>query len=192
MKKIFLKIGLPVALLVVAIFIIGPGCSSPQTPQTVSCSTTGTDFQNIFSTGGSVTYDFDVHSYSFTVATNKTICSIGYQSTAYNMNNPYTIKILQGTTVIYNQPHIFSNTATSYVTPTTTVNLTAGVTYTIERIQTDSGGSNDENVGRVKPVSFPLNSGDLTITGSHFYFVSANGSSSLVNTNLPFIDIVFQ
>ena len=189
MKKYLKKIS---AITVLGIVIAS--CSSPSptpnpTPAAV-CNTTGTEFQTIFSTGGSVTYDFDVHSYDFSVNTNKTICSIGYQSTAYNVSNPYTIKIYEAGVLVYNQTHVFGATQTSYVT--VNLNLTAGVNYTIERIQTNSGGFNDQNIGRVKPVTFPLTSGAMTITGSDFYFVSANGSLTSVNAYLPFIDVVFE
>jgi hypothetical protein len=189
---------------VILITILSTSCSSNNSnpaPTPAACDASSTNFQTIFGTGGRVSYDFDVHSYTFKVASNKTICKIGYQSTAYNTSNPYTIKILQGTSTIYNQAHVFSSTATSYITPSSTINLTAGVVYTIERIQTNSSPSNFENWGRIKGVAFPLSSGDLTITGSKFYFDPTyvnpatgfpNGTSTINGGDLPFIDIVFQ
>ena len=180
----------------IAVALITISCSksdpAPEVPVPKTCVTTGTDFQNIFGTGGTNTYDFDVHSYEFKVNTNKTICKIGYQSTVYNTSTPYTIKILQGTTVLYNQPHTFTSAAVSYITPSSAISFVAGVTYTIERIQTNSGPNNDQNIGNVKTSTFPLSSGDMTIVGSKFYFVSANGTLTYSNTKLPFIDIVFQ
>lgn len=193
MKKRFFKTALPMLLFVFGTLTVGTSCSNSDPiipPVVLSCSTIGTDFQNIFGTGGSVTYDFDVHSYDFKVSANKSICSIGYQSTAYNVNNPYTIKIYEAGVLVYNQPHVFSATQTSYVP--LNLNLTAGLNYTLERIQTNSGPNNDQNIGRVKPVTFPLNSGFMTITASDYYFVSTNGNGTLTNTNLPFIDVVFQ
>jgi hypothetical protein len=201
MKK---SIRLFCALLVTSLF---SNCGSDNDPVVTPtpaaiCNTTGTEFQTIFGTGGSVTYDFDVHSYDFVLTQNKTVCKIGYQSNTHNASNPYTIKILQGSTVIYNQPHTFSNTAISYVTPTTPVNLTAGVTYTIERWQTNSGSDNMQNVGKVNfTTTFPATSSFMTITGSYFYFDSTyinpnllgpNGTSTLTDTALPYIDIVFE
>ena len=183
-----------IIVLFIALAIVGCSKSdpAPSNPVPKPCSTASSDFQSLFGAGGTVTFDFDVHSYNFKVATNKTICKIGYQSTAYNALNPYTIKILDGTTVIYNQPHVFTSTEVSYITPISTVNLVAGTTYTLERIQTNSGPNNDQNIGNVKTATFPLSSGDLTITGSKFYFVSANGTITISNTKIPFIDIVFQ
>jgi hypothetical protein len=171
-----------------------------------TCSTAGTEFQTIFGSGGIVSYDFDVHSYDFVLSQNKTICKIGYQSTAYNVSNPYIIKILQGSTVIYSQPHLFNHTAISYVTPTSTINLTAGITYTIERWQTNSGLDNLQNVGLIKTgTTFPANSSFMSIVGSDFYFDSSytnpilltpNGTiapnTSGVDLAIPYIDIVFE
>lgn len=169
---------------------------------TAICDTSVSDFKTIFGTGGAVTYDYDVHSYNFVLSQNKKVCSIGYQSVPNNVNTSYKIKILQGTTVIYNQLHTFSSTATSYVTPITPVNLAAGITYTIERWQTNSGNSNTDNVGKIKLLStFPYNSGYMSITGSKFYFDSTytnpnlgtpNGTSVTVDSAIPFIDIVFE
>ena len=186
---------------VIMITILSTSCSTNSSSPAPACDASSTNFQTIFGAGGNVSYDFDVHSYTFKVATNKTICKIGYQSTAYNTSIPYTIKILQGTTVIYSQPHLFSSTAISYITPPSTINLTAGVDYTIERIQTNNSPTSFENLGRIKVVAFPLSSGDLTITGSKFYFDPTyvnplsgfpNGTSTAIDVSLPYIDIVFQ
>lgn len=188
--KNYLRI-LPVIIAVTAV-----SCSSPDPdpvvlplPQAL-CSSLNTSFQNIFGSSNNVSQDFDVHSYEFTVNANKTICSIGYQSTAYNANNQYTIKIRENGVLIYNQPHTFSATQTSYVP--LGINVVPGKTYSIERIQTNSGSLNNENMGRCKTATFPVSTGALTITGSDFYFVSSNGTGVSVNTFLPFIDIVFQ
>lgn len=186
-----------IVYLLLAITVVS--CSNnDEEPSVESCNTSSSEFQTIFGSGGSVTYDFDVHSYNFVLSQNKTVCKIGYQSTSYNVTHPYTIKILQGSTVIYNQTHLFNDNATSYVTPTTAINLTAGVTYTIERIQTDSGGPgapyyNLQNVGRIKPTTtFPVSSSYMSIVSSKFYFVSSNGSAILNDTAIPFIDIIFK
>jgi hypothetical protein len=196
MKNYLKKIS---TLVVLGIVFIGCSKSDPDpipTPAAV-CNTTGTEFQTIFGSAGTVTNDFDVHSYDFVLTQNKTVCKIGYQSVPYNVSNPYTIKILQGSTIIYNQTHIFNDTATSYVTPTTAINLTAGVTYTIERVQTNSGPWNLDNVGRVRnQTTYPVTSSFMSIVSSDFYFVSANGSvlpnTTGVNFAIPYIDIVFE
>ena len=195
--KNYLKTILSLLVLTVSIIEISTSCSKSDpdplvlpTPPAALCSSLNTSFQNIFGSSNNVLLDFDVHSYEFKVNANKTICSIGYQSTAYNANNPYTIKIKENGVLIYNQPHIFSATQISYVP--VGINLTAGKTYSIERIQTNSGSNNRENVGRYKPATFPVSTGALTITGSDFYFVSTNGTAVSTNTYLPFIDIVFQ
>ena len=195
MKTQFRKIG---TLLTLALLMAACGNSDTNTPTppptpSPNCATTSSEFQTIFSVAGNVTYDFDVHSYDFVLSANKTICKFGYQSTVYNTANPYTIKIKQGSTVLYSQPHVFSSSTTSYVTAASTVNLTAGVTYTIEREQTNSGPLNMENIGRIKmPATFPASSGIMSVVSSKFYFVSTNGTSTLTNTAMPFIDIIFQ
>ena len=158
-----------------------------------NCYTTGTEVQSIVGTGLTETFDFDVHSYDFILSQDKKICKIGYKSNNVSATLPYQIKILQGSTILYNQSHTFSNGATSYVSLATSINLTAGVTYTIERIQLNPGSNHDGNIGQLKFTStFPANNNFMSIVSSKFYFVSTNGTSVINNTAIPFIDIVFE
>lgn len=209
MKKIFLKIGLPVALLVVATFIIGPGCgSSVPTPvvTTPPCPTTNTLFQQVFAATAAahptfqdnVTMDLLTHEYTFNVNANKTICSIGYQgnATLFASNLPYTIEIVDTATnaVIYTGNHLFNSTATSYVS-ITPVNLIANQSYTIRRTLPPGGfgGNIGNTVGRILSFTaasggFPASTGGFTITGSNFY----GTGGPAVNFGIPYIDIVFQ
>lgn len=208
MKKIFLKIVLPTVLLVVATLIIGPSCgSSVPDPVVVTptCSTTNTLFQQLFTATATanptfpdqVSIDLLTHEYTFSVSTNKTICSIGYQGNAVLFANslPYTIEIVDASnTVIYTGNHLFASTATSYVS-ITPVSLIANQSYTIRRTISPNGYMADlaNTTGRLLNFSvtsgaFPATLGGLTITSSNFY----GAGGPIPNAGIPYIDIVFQ
>lgn len=208
MKNFFLKIGLPFTLLVVATFIIGPSCgSSVPDPVVVTptCSTTNTLFQQLFTATATahptfqdqVSIDLLTHEYTFSLSTNKTICSIGYKGNAvlFANNLPYTIQIVDASnTVIYTGTHLFDSTATSYVTITPT-NLIANQSYTIRRTLPAGGymGNLANTTGRLLNFTaasgaFPATLGGLTITSSNFY----GAGGPIPNAGIPYIDIVFQ
>lgn len=207
MKNFFLKIGLPVALLVVATFIIGPSCGS-MTPDPVNptptCDNTNTPFKQVYTATATAnptytdntTMDLLTHEYTFKVSTNKTICSIGYQgnATLFANNLPYTIEIVDASnTVIYTGNHLFGSSATSYVSITPT-NLVANQSYTIRRIIPAGGylGNLSNTVGRILQftvnVPYPVTQSGFTITGSNFY----GTGGPVPNFGIPYIDIVFQ
>lgn len=209
MKKILLKIGLPIVLLVVATLLVGPSCgSSVPTPvdPTPTCFTTNTLFQQVFTATATAnptfqdvaTMDLLTHEYTFTVNANKTICSIGYQgnATLFANNLPYTIEIVDSltNTVVYTGNHLFGSTATSYVS-ITPVNLIANQSYTIRRTLPTGGyaGNIGNTIGRIlrftsSSTGFPASSGGFTITSSNFY----GTGGPVVNFGIPYIDIVFQ
>lgn len=210
MKKIFLKIGLPATLLVVATFIIGPGCGgifgAEPVVVTPPCSTTNTLFQQVFAATATanptfqdnVTIDLLTHEYTFKVDANKTVCSVGYQGNAalFASSLPYTIEIVDTATnaVIYTGNHLFGSTALSYVS-ITPVNLIANQSYTIRRTIPAGGygGNIGNTVGRVLSFTatsggFPASSGGFTITSSNFY----GSGGPIPNAGIPYIDIVFQ
>ncbi len=206
MKNKFFKIALPTLLLVVATFIIGPSCgSSVPDPITFTCNTTNTPFQQLFQqvkTANPKFLDHDfidlaTHEYTFNVAADKTICSIGYQGNAnLNAGNiAYTIEIYNNTksTLVYSGNHVFGSASTSYK-PITGVSLTAGNSYTIRRIASNSIGNIANTMGRIlsfTPASggFPATFGELTITSSDFY----DGiGKPIPNAGIPYIDIVFE
>jgi hypothetical protein len=207
MKNKFLKIGLPLMLLVIATLAIGSSCGSmtpDPTPTPVACSTTGTLFQQLFQQVKTAhptfpdvtTMDLITHEYTFKVATNKTICSIGYQGNAnlYAGSIAYTIEIYNNTTsaLVYSGNHVFNSTAIDYKS-ITGVTLTAGSSYTIRRIASNYLGNIGNTVGRMLNFNaatgaFPATYGDLTISASNFY-----GSGGPVpNAGIPYIDIVFE
>jgi len=175
------------------------GCSPSPSP--ASCSTTGTDFQLLYSAVNAlplhsnvVTYDTEIHSYTFKLIASKTVCSIGYQSQPAIAATPYVIEIYNNTTssLVYTGSHVFSSASTSYVS-IPSVNLLAGNSYTIKRIQTNWGTNIGNTIGRLVEnnsgnVFFPQVYGNMIITGSSFY---QNGGP-LNNAGIPFIDIVFQ
>ncbi len=182
-------------------------CTPTPTPP-APCVTTGTDFHNLFNTvvagsgnSSATTLDFEVHSYTFKLSANKTVCKIGYQSQPGISSTPYKIEIYDNTSsaLVYSGFSVFSSTATSYVTPTSTINLLAGHSYTLKRIQTNWAPNIVNTIGLVaknstmSPLSFPFTSGVMTITGSTFYFITPSaGSAVLTNIAIPFVDIVFQ
>lgn len=167
-----------------------------------TCSATASDFNSLYTGLASNpsnldhdTMDTEVHSYTFSVNTTKTICSIGYRAQPQLAAIPYQIKITDtgNGTVLYNDNHIFSATATSYVTPTSTVTLNPGRVYKIERIQTNYAGTPNgvvNTIGRVvEPASYPQTFGAITVINSNFYQV---GMSSITSSMIPYIDIRFQ
>jgi hypothetical protein len=141
-----------------------------------------------------MTYDSEIHSYTFEVSTPKTICSIGYQSQPALATVPYVIEIsINGaTTPVFSANFTFSSVATSYQVLSTPLLVTPGNSYTIRRIQTSYTNIGDI-IGRVlRPggtaFSFPITQGDLRITGTSLY----QHANTANNVFIPFIDIVFQ
>ncbi len=198
------KIGLLIAF---GIAIVS--CSPPPTPAPppAPCSTTGTDFQNIFNTvlgsnslyDNYTTMDLVTHEYTFKMLATKQICKIGYEGNVNlaSLTTPYTIEIWDNSITsapIYTENQSFGSVLT-YYTPFTTVTLNAGSTYTIKRIVNNYGGNIANTIGRI----CRFNSGGLpssaTATGSYMKIVSSNfyGTGGPVpNYGIPFIDIAFQ
>ena len=187
MKKHFLLFFLP------AILILG-GCD----PEPVDCLATTSEFSDLFDATlqnnhvDMVTMDTEIHEYTFVLANDKEVCKIGYQSHPDLSTTPYEIEIVDGSNnQIYSASHTFSSTQTSYVDPVSTIDLQAGVSYTIRRIQTNWGQYIDRTIGRMSTgnnMSFPYTEGDLTITGSNFY----TGGNANANFGIPFIDLIFK
>jgi hypothetical protein len=190
-------------VIILGLSIIGctPTPTPTPTPAPVPCRTTGTDFQLLYSavvsTAGHadvVTYDSEVHSYTFELFATKTVCSIGYQSQPAIAATPYVIEIYDNTTatLVYTGSHVFSSASTSYVTiPSLT--LVAGDSYTIKRIQTNWGTNIGNTIGRLVRnntgnVAFPQTFGNMKITGSSFY----QNAGTQTNWAIPYIDIAFQ
>lgn len=193
---------IPLLLILIAVGVIGSGCPAPSNPTPVSCNNNSSDFQTIYGnliTSGNlnkITYDFEVHSYTFEVLSNKTVCEIGYQSQSAIASTPYKIEIFDNTNnqLVYSGSHVFSSTATSYVIPTSTVTLYTGRSYSIRRIQSNWGTNVMNTIGRLvtnttmSNLGFPFMQGNLKITGSSFY----TGTSQVNNGAIPYIDIIFQ
>ena len=197
-QSILKNIGLSI---VFGLSIISCSPPPPPPPPPPPCITTGTDFQQLYTNtvalpahSNVVTYDSEIHSYTFELTVSKTICSIGYQSQPAIAATPYLIEIYDNTTssMVYSGSHVFSSATTSYVTiPSVTLN--AGDSYTIRRIQTSWGTNIGNTIGRLVTnnagnVSFPQTYGNMKITGSSFY----QNAGTKTNWAIPFIDIVFQ
>ena len=198
------KIGLLIAFGLAIVSCTPPPVPTPPPPP---CSTTGTDFQNIFTTvlGSNSLYDNYIfmdlvtHEYTFKMLATKQICKIGYEGNTNlaSLTTPYTIEIWDTTstpTLIYTENQSFGSTLT-YYTPFTTLTLNAGSTYTIKRIVNNYGGNITNTIGRI----CRFNSGGLpsgaTATGSYMKILSSNfyGTGGPVpNYGIPFIDIAFQ
>lgn len=188
--------------LIAFISFLSTGCGSSSTDPT-PCSTTGTYFQAIYSNTATaagntdmVTYDSEIHEYSFRLSANKTVCSVGYQSQPAISSLPYTIELRDSTThtTVFNISSTFSSSATSYVSVPSNPVLTTGHVYTLKRIITSYGGLITNTVGRMAistsftPLSFPTSSGDMSIIGSKYY----QNATAVTDLGIPFIDIVFK
>lgn len=173
-----------------------------------SCNTTTSDFNNVFYGLAYVnnhsiddTIDLQVHSYTFSVNTQKTICSIGYKAQPEMATRTYEIKITDvgNNAVIYDDHHLFSTSSTSYVTPSSTITLNPGRVYKLERIQNNYAGTPSgllNTIGRVvhhnsfSPITFPQSFGNINVLGASAYDVNAN--PVFLDNFIPFIDIRFQ
>lgn len=190
-----------------SIFILGCTTSNsvPVIVPTAFCDQTLTPFQTAWA---SLSYPVTtspenlVQEYTFSINSNKTICSIGYQGSVLNFTNntPYTIEIYNNTTTtsVYSGSLIFNSASVDYkaITPT---NLIANQSYTIRRIASNVNatviGPGTQSVGTWKNFTvttavFPIVSNGLTITGSKIY--NGNLANLCTNCGIPFIDIVFQ
>lgn len=167
----------------------------------LQCDSSNTTFNQLYTNLVAIspnqdqtTMDLETHSYTFEVLSNKTICSIGYQSLPTFNTTPYVIEIYDNTSssVLYSGSHTFSSAATSYVS-ITPIQVVVGHSYTIKRIQTNWGSDIANTIGRLVrnpsvDLTFPITFGDLKITSSSFY--GTGGPAD--NWALPYIDIVFQ
>ncbi|MCK0145494.1 hypothetical protein MWU78_07560 [Arenibacter sp. F26102] len=182
------------------ILILGiVSCTPDDGDPTVFCDNSTSEFQtlyqNMISAGhtDNVTYDTEIHEYTFMLSTTKEVCEIGYQSQTGIAATPYVIEIVDNTTAntIYTGSHTFTATGTSYVTPTVAINLQAGISYTVKRIQTNWGANIGNTIGRLattNTMSFPYTNGIMTITGSNFH---QNGGPA-IDFGVPYIDIIFK
>jgi hypothetical protein len=194
MKTQIKKIG---TLFLVSIVFVScsPSDPTPAPMPPATCNTVGTPLQLLATSLMSSTstvytddvwMDLDTHEYTFTLTTNKTICSLGYQNQG-GYTGQYLMEIRQGSTVLYSGNHSFVSTSTVFV-PITPVALTAGIQYKISRTLL-SGTNMSHQLGRgirvaSGSVPFPVNNGNMTVISSNFY-----GSGGPVpNAVIPFID----
>lgn len=139
--------------------------------------------------------DLAVHSYTFMVDTDKTICKIGYQAQP-NLDTDYEIRIIDvtnGNQVIYSGTHSFSSIAITYES-VGGVQLSANTEYKIER-EYDPGFFDTKNIGKLmrstnysNNLTFPMTFGELTITHSSFYGYGGPNDDNY----LPYIDLIFE
>lgn len=174
-----------------------------------TCSTTASDFNSLYSglAANTATYtdhetlDLEVHSYTFSVNTQKTICSIGYKAQPNLAARTYEIKITDvgNNSVLYDGFHLFSTSSTSYVTPSSTITLNPGRVYKIERIQNNYAGiagGVSNTIGRLidnsfGPITFPQTFGNINVLSASAYDVGTT-PTFFSNNFIPYIDIRFQ
>jgi hypothetical protein len=174
-----------------------------------TCSATASDFNSLYTglAANTATYtdhetlDLEVHSYTFSVNTQKTICSIGYKAQPELATRNYEIKITDvgNNTVLYDGFHLFSTTSTSYVTPSSSITLNPGRVYKIERIQTNYAGTLSgigNTIGRLidnsfSPMTFPQTFGSINVLSASAYDVGTT-PTFFSNNFIPYIDIRFQ
>jgi hypothetical protein len=140
-----------------------------------------------------VSFDTEIHEYTFTLSADREVCKIGYQSQPGISSTPYLIEIVDNSNnvIIYSNNHTFSSTTTSYVTPTSTINLQSGLSYTIRRIQTNWKTDITFTIGRLarkNQMDFPYSSGIMTITTADFY----QRGGPLTELAVPYIDLIFK
>ena len=195
-----------------------------QLPAAVLFSNTNTNFQQLTAqlqtnAGGSflTSYiDVELHSYTFEMATAGKIYSFGYQSQPAVSGKTYLIELVDNSTgsTIYSQSSVFTSNAISYITIPTPINIVANRSYTLKRTfrYTDATlGSGPTfiapylyNFGDIigsglrKPsgtITFPINVGDMKITGTYcnqrYAPALTSASIPLLDTFIPFIDFAF-
>jgi hypothetical protein len=178
------------------ILILSIGCKKAK------FKTNNSDFQNIYNElidsgrDADVTWDAEVHAYTFVLSENKAITSIGYQSHEDLASTNYVIEVVNNSdsSIVYSAGHQFSSNDLSYVSPASPIQLQGGVSYTIKRIQTNWGQYITETVGhlvRTEQSDYPVSHGVLQITETSFYDVGTT-SPWTKNEALPRIDIVLQ
>ena len=183
--------------------LLGMSCVKEE-PKT-SCDHSSSSFQSIFQSmilnehSDEVFFDTEVHEYSFVLSEDKEVCEIGYQSQPELSSALYLIEIFDNTTgtIIYAGNHNFSSSETSFVTPTSTIDLQSGVTYTLRRsiFLNNANGQFSNLIGRVArrgEMSFPYTDGIMTLTSANFYQVTPSGGGSLMNYAVPYIALIFK
>lgn len=164
--------------------------------------TNNSDFQEIYNglikSGNKtdVTWDAEVHSYTFVLNENKTIQSFGYQSQSSLSSTEYLIEIINNTdsSIVYSGGHLFSSSDISYVSPNSPINLQSDIHYTLNRIQTNWGQFITETIGHIvktEQSDYPLSEGSLTIIETNFHDYGSSSSWQKFQA-LPRIDLVFD
>ncbi len=192
-----MKILKSIAFVFLSSMIIFSCCSSDE-PESI-CDESTSEFQSLFQSmiasghSDDVTFDTEIHEYTFVLSADKELCKIGYQSVDEIESTAYLMEIVDNSsnTTIYSDSHVFSSSNNSYVTPSTTIELKSGVSYSIKRIQTDWDPYISYTIGRLarkETMAFPYSSGIMTITGADFY---QNGGP-LTDMAVPYIDLIFR
>lgn len=167
-----------------------------------SFDTKNSDFQNIYNSllqsglKEKETMDNEVHSYTFTLSEDRSLGLIGYESHKELKSTDYVIEIRRNTdsTIVFSGAHQFDSKEMSYVSPLTPVDFQAGVSYTVQRIQTNWGDNIGRTIGKMISTTgsdYPMSHGIMTITDVDFHDYNAV-SHSLDYYALPRIDLVFE
>jgi hypothetical protein len=194
-------------LLLVGIAMASCSKSDPETARTIlptaaslSCSTTNTPFQQLYSPLINATHpeyfsqlNYITHEYTFQMTVAGSICSFGYQSQANLASNNYTIELYDtvSNTVVGSVTSTFSATTTSYVS-VTPIAIVANRSYKLRRIapatQAQANGLGRIVSNNVATTFFPATFGNMKIITGDFY---SNSVSLGPNVGIPYIDFAF-
>jgi hypothetical protein len=200
MKTFILKFVLPVALPLLAILAIGPGCG-PGTPPVAVCNTSATSpFLTLYNSFGTdqYSYDWQTYEYTFTTSTAGNICAVGYQGhvALASIAGAYKIEILDNGAVVSSGTYSFGSGAINYQS-IASVPVSPGHTYTMRRTVVNNLGDPINTISHFKalPTSFtPIAVGPITITGTKLYeqYAAASPYNIKVNTALGCIDFIMN
>lgn len=199
-KPYAMKTSIKKAAILQLLFLSLMGCA-PTPPESMAFETNNTPFQQLSDSllvspeyKSQITYDTEVHEYTFVMHRSGNICCIGYQSLPTITGIPYTIELVnRENKVLFSGNYTFTAGNLKYV-EAQQIRITANEPYTLRRIMLlqEAGNNSDNLMGRTiikknKTMTFPVRFGNMTIIGSNFY---QNGGP-LQNAGIPFIDFVF-
>lgn len=207
MKKHNFFIFLTFLTLTTGLFIFSCSHDPDPDPLPVTCDTNNSPFDQLYNQTltnplyvNHVTYDSEVHSYTFEVLHNESICSVGYQSQPTLSTVPYLIEIwdVSNNILLGSVNTTFSSTATQYRAFPSSIPVYPGRQYCVKRIQTNWSSVTPyitSTIGRMLVTatggpltSLPFSNGRIKITGSSLY----QNANTATNWGLPYIDIVFE
>lgn len=155
-----------------------------------ACDATNTVFKQAYDSQAGTeetTMDTWTHEYTFSVDTDGTICSIGYQGETDTLEYLIEIEAPDGT-ALYSETHTFTSADIQYIAIENPLTVVAGTQYKVRR--SIPNYDNGWGTGKIKNVQMPLTNGGITIHQTRFY--GGGGDPEFEYNMLPFIDFVFK